>query len=66
MTDQMDSKPTPPAGGEAEEGEFKFCKVCGEELTETNHSKDKEGVCLDCEGMGDDAIQDDADSTGAL
>ena len=58
MTDKMDSKPTPPAGGTQNEGEIKFCKICGEELTESNHSRDKEGVCLDCEGKGDGDAKD--------
>ncbi|MCX6811400.1 MAG: hypothetical protein NT039_01765 [Candidatus Berkelbacteria bacterium] len=58
MTDQMNSKPIPPAGGTNNEGEIKFCKICGEELTETNHSKEKKDVCLDCEGKGNDATED--------
>lgn len=75
MNDEMNSKPVPPAGGTQTEGEIKFCKICGEELTETNHSKDKEGVCLDCEGKGDgdtkdhtqkNANQDGVDATGGL
>ena len=37
---------------------IKFCKICGEELTETNHSKDKKGLCLDCEGRSDGDLDD--------
>lgn len=58
MTDQMNSKPTLPAGGTKNEGEIRTCKICGEELTEDNHSKEKEGVCLDCEGRGDGDLDD--------
>ncbi len=58
MKDQMEPKENAPAGGTQNEGEIKYCKICGEELTETNHSKDKEDVCLDCEGKGDGDIKD--------
>lgn len=58
MSDQMDPKENAPAGGETNEGEIKFCKICGEELTEVNHSKDKDGVCLDCEGKADEDLGD--------
>lgn len=58
MTDQMNSKPVPPAGGTKNEGEISVCKICGEELTEENHSKEKEGICLDCEGKGDGDLKD--------
>lgn len=54
----MDSKPTLPAGGTKNEGEIRTCKICGDELTEANHSKEKEGVCLDCEGRGDGDLDD--------
>lgn len=54
----MNSKPTPPAGGTKNEGEIRICKICGEELTEDNHSKEKEGLCLDCEGRGDGDLDD--------
>lgn len=58
MPDKMKSPPVPPAGGERNEGDIKFCKICGEELNETNQSKEKKGVCLDCEGKGDEVTED--------
>jgi len=36
----------------------KYCKICGEQLTEMNRSKDKEGLCIDCESKGDEAMDD--------
>ena len=58
MTDQMKPKENAPAGGKMEDGKINFCKICGEELTETNHSKEKNEVCLDCEGKGAGELND--------